>query len=119
LIIPNLTSAPKKARDVQRKTDLRAVQKGLEEYFISNSAYPVATTWAALSTALTSSSPAIMKMLPTDPSSGNPVYYYNGTSTTYTLKGCLENLGDTGQYTVSDTSYCGTNGRAFSLANQN
>jgi type II secretion system protein G len=42
LIIPNLTSAPKKARDTQRKTDLRAVQKGLEEYFVSYSAYPAA-----------------------------------------------------------------------------
>ncbi|MEO7617681.1 MAG: prepilin-type N-terminal cleavage/methylation domain-containing protein, partial [Candidatus Saccharibacteria bacterium] len=39
LIIPNISSAPKKARDTQRKTDLRAAQKALEEYYVSNQAY--------------------------------------------------------------------------------
>ena len=31
LIIPNITSAPKKARDTKRKTDLTTIRKGLEE----------------------------------------------------------------------------------------
>ena len=116
LIIPNLTSAPKKARDVQRKTDLRAVQKSLEEYYVSNNAYPVTTTFTALSTSLV---PSIMRALPVDPSTGNPVYYYSGTATAYTLKGCLENTGDAGQYVLSDTTYCGTGGKAFTLNNNN
>jgi len=136
LVIPNLTSAPKKARDVQRKTDLKAVQKGLEEYYVNNSAYPVATTYCALSGgatttattcstgtsgALTSGSPAIMKTIPTDPLyTGNYVYSYTGTATTYTLKGCLENLNEAISTTVlSDATACGTGGKAFTLTNLN
>src|SRR6478752_2117955 len=40
LIIPNITSAPKKARDTKRKTDITTVRKGLEEYFVNNNVYP-------------------------------------------------------------------------------
>jgi general secretion pathway protein G len=115
LIIPNLTSAPKKARDVQRKTDLRAVQKGLEEYFLSYSTYPSALT------SLTSGSSPIIKAIPTDPlNTGVYVYTYTSASpySSYTLKGCLENGGDTGQFTVNDTNCTGTN-RGFQLVNNN
>ena len=47
LIIPNITSAPKKARDTTRKTDLKAIQKALEEYFVSNNAYPTSSATEA------------------------------------------------------------------------
>jgi len=115
LIIPNLTSAPKKARDTQRKTDLRAVQKGLEEYFVSYSTYP-----SALS-ALTVGNPPIMKAVPTDPlNTGVYVYTYTaGTgNSSYTLKGCLENGSDTGQYTNNDSACTGST-RNFQLVNNN
>jgi general secretion pathway protein G len=115
LIIPNLTSAPKKARDVQRKTDLRAIQKGLEEYFLSYSTYPAALT------ALTSGNPPIIKAIPADPlNTGVFVYTYTaGTgNSSYTLKGCLENGGDTGQYTNTDATCTGTT-RNFQLVNNN
>ena len=129
LVIPNLSSAPKKARDVQRKTDLRAAQKALEEYFVSNSAYPtiVATSgtnaaYLALGTALTTGTPPILKTLPADPITGSSTYTYaysyTGT-TAYTLRACLENSGDMGTGTVADTTNCGTNGRAFNLSNNN
>ena len=116
LIIPNITSAPKKARDTQRKTDLRAVQKGLEEYFVSNNNYP-----AALSD-LTTGNPPIMKAVPVDPkNSGDLVYTYAPTGSpanAYTLKACLENGGDTGQFVTADAS-CTTAGKKFELTNQN
>jgi prepilin-type N-terminal cleavage/methylation domain-containing protein len=54
LIIPNITSAPKKARDTKRKTDITTVRKGLEEYFVNNNVYP-----AALSDLTTGSAPII------------------------------------------------------------
>lgn len=118
LIIPNITSAPKKARDTQRKTDLKAIQKGLEEYYVSNSAYPAALT------DLTGTNPPIIKTIPTDPkNSGDLVYTYTptasgGTNTTYTLKGCLENGGDNAQGVASDGA-CTTSGKGFQLVNNN
>jgi general secretion pathway protein G len=122
LVIPNLTSAPKKARDIQRKTDLRAVQKALEEYFVSNSAYPVTTVWATLGTGfLATGTPPILKTMPIDPTnSGVYIYSYNASvNTAYTLRACLENQADVGQYTNADTTNCGTNGRNFTLVNNN
>ncbi len=118
LIIPNITSAPKKARDVQRKTDMRAIQKALEEYFVSNNAYPAATS------DLTAGTPPIMGTVPSDPkNSGVFVYTYTptpsgGPYTAYTLHSCLENGGDTGQNTNNDTNCTGTN-RNFQLINNN
>src|ERR1041385_6236773 len=74
LIIPNITSAPKKARDTGRKTDLRAIQKALEEYFVSNNIYPASATWQ---TDLTAGNPPILKTIPVDPkNTGAYVYTY-------------------------------------------
>jgi len=115
LVIPNLTSAPKKARDTDRKTDLGAIQKGLEEYFLSNSAYPAALT------TLTTLTPPILKTLPTDMlNTGVYVYTYTSASpySTYSIKACLENGSDTGKNTAADAT-CTPSGRSYLLTNQN
>jgi general secretion pathway protein G len=120
LIIPNITSAPKKARDTQRKTDIRAIQKGLEEYYVSNSSYPVVTGQAdTVLTALTSGNPPALKTIPTDPvNSGAYIYTYNAvTNAAYTLTSCLENAGDTGKSTSAAAGSCTT--RIFTLLNSN
>jgi type II secretion system protein G len=117
LIIPNITSAPKKARDTTRKTDLRAVQKGLEEYFVSNNIYPSASNWQ---TDLTSGTAPIMKAVPNDPKNASPyVYTYTpaNSDTTYTLTACLENASDSGTNTVAAVSPCTT--KTFQLVNNN
>ena len=118
LIIPNITSAPKKARDTQRKTDLRAMQKALEEYFVSNNVYPSTATYT---TDLTGGNPPIIKTIPTDPKAGGSPYVYTytaaNTNTTYTLTACLENAGDTGTATVAPVAPCTT--RTFQLVNNN
>ncbi len=114
LIIPNITSAPKKARDTQRKTDLRSIQKGLEEYFVSSNVYPGALT------DLTTGTSPIMKEVPADPkNTGAYVYSYApaNTNTTYTLTACLENGGDSGQGVVAAVSPCTT--KSFQLVNNN
>ena len=121
LIIPNITSAPKKARDTQRKTDLRAVQKALEEYFVSNNVYP-ATTSCTMTACLdlTGGTPPVLKALPTDPkNSAQFVYAYTpaNTNTTYALTGCLENGGDNGTGTSAAAGTCTT--RVFTLNNAN
>jgi general secretion pathway protein G len=126
LIIPNITSAPKKARDTQRKTDLRAVQKGLEEYFVSNNAYPVVATAGvadSVLTALSAGTTPIMKTVPTDPKNAAPYQYgyVSADGTTYTLTGCLENGGDNGTNTqvASQAVISGCTTRSFVLANNN
>lgn len=114
LILPNITSAPKKARDTKRKTDLAAIQKGLEEYYVDNNAYP-----AALS-ALTVGSAPILKTVPTDPKNTSPyVYVYTPGSgnTTYTLDACLENDQDNGTDVIAPVSPCTT--KTFQLVNSN
>ena len=114
LILPNITSAPKKARDTKRKTDLTAIQKGLEEYFVDNNSYP-----AALSN-LTAGSAPIMKVVPTDPkNTGNFVYTYTpaNSNTTYTLDACLENDQDSGTDVIAAVSPCTT--KTFQLVNAN
>jgi general secretion pathway protein G len=127
LVIPNLTSAPKKARDIQRKTDLRAIQKALEEYFVSNSAYPTVSGTAGTNaqyltlTPLTSGNPPILKSLPTDPlNTGVYVYSYSSATpfSSYSVKACLENGADVGQYTATDATCTGAT-RSFTLVNNN
>jgi general secretion pathway protein G len=118
LIIPNITSAPKKARDTKRKTDITTVRKGLEEYFVNNNVYP-----NALSDLTTGSAP-IVKTLPTDPkNTGAFVYTYTpaNTNTTYTISACLENDQDNGDNVIapgsSNNTSCTT--KVFQLANGN
>jgi type II secretion system protein G len=114
LIIPNITSAPKKARDTQRKTDITTVRKGLEEYFVNNNVYP-----AALADLQSGSAP-IMKTVPTDPKNVSPfVYTYTpaNSNTTYTLTACLENDQDNSTNTLAAVSPCTT--RSFQVVNGN
>ena len=114
LIIPNITSAPKKARDTTRKTDITAIRKGLEEYFVNNNAYPAALT------DLQSGSAPIIRTLPVDPKNVDPyVYTYTpaNTNTTYTLNACLENDQDNGANVVAAVAPCTT--KTFQLINGN
>jgi type II secretion system protein G len=114
LIIPNITSAPKKARDTKRKTDVTTLRKGLEEYFVNNNSYPNALT------DLTTGSAPIVKTLPTDPkNTGAYVYAYTpaNTNTTYTLTACLENDQDSGDSVIAPLSPCTT--KTFQVVNGN
>jgi general secretion pathway protein G len=128
LIIPNITSAPKKARDTQRKTDLRAIQKGLEEYFVSNNVYPTQATAAVADTALTAltaGTTPILKTVPTDPKTPSAAPYQYGyrsaAGADYTLTACLENAGDAGTNVGAGSGAllgtCST--KAFTLVNNN
>ena len=101
LIVPNLTAGPQRARDSQRKSDLRNVKTALETYFNDNNQYPSSANYAALSTPLT---PTYIKTLPVDPKGGTtaaPIYTYTATCsgtpstcTSYALTATLENTND-------------------------
>ncbi len=118
LIIPNITSAPKKARDTDRKTALGAIQKGMEEYFISNNSYPTQATWQA---DLTAGATPYLKTIPTDPKNTG-VYVYTYTEGTpvggFTLKACLENSNDNGKNVTTDATCTGAT-KAFTLLSAN
>lgn len=92
LIIPNLASGPARARDSQRKSDLRNIKTALEAYHTDNSNYP-----QQLSDLTTGSTP-YMKTVPNDPkNSGVYVYTYTpdaNPAANYVLVAHLENKGD-------------------------
>lgn len=116
LIIPNITSAPKKARDTKRKTDITTVRKGLEEYFVNNNAYP------ATLPELEAGSAPIIKTIPPDPkNTGVYVYTYTpaAANSTYTLKACLENDADNGASTATDAACGSATAKSFTVLNGN
>lgn len=124
LIIPNITSAPKKARDTKRKTDITTVRKGLEEYFVNNNVYPDSTGNGLAD--LTVGSAPIIKTLPVDPKNGSPAQYtYTyisaNANSTYTLTACLENDQDNGANVITGTNAGGITGctTAFQVVNGN
>lgn len=90
VIVPNLISGPARARDSQRKADLRTIKTALESYYTNNNSYP-----ANLQVLAEGSSPYI-KTLPTDPKT-KQVYVYTTTGTppsNYVLQATLESGGD-------------------------
>jgi hypothetical protein len=118
------TSTPtvqQQARDTQRKTDIRSLQKGLEEYFVTNNSYPKTLTELTTDSA---GNPAIIKTIPLDPTNKTPyIYTYTlgtliqGLPTTYTLRACLENAADTGIDVVNPVAPCKT--ATYELSNLN
>ena len=96
LLIPNLIGVRQRARDSQRKSDIRQIQSALELYRADNAAYPSATstpyrlnaTACATSNIFTSPNLLVtyMQKIPCDPTGtgvyngGNYYYYSNQTS---------------------------------------
>jgi general secretion pathway protein G len=120
LIIPNLVSGPQRARDSQRKSDLRNIKTALETYYNDNNTYPVTggacqpDVGACLGTVFQAGSTPYMKTVPKDPK-GTVQYAYNPTCTSspvvctsYTLTATLENTKDSdasaGVYTVTSAN---------------
>ena len=122
LIIPNLASGPARARDAQRKSDLRNIKTALETYFNDNNSYPTAgaasctpSVASCLGTVLSTGSTPYMKVVPNDPKSGQnytysptPASCAAGACTSYTLAATLENSHDSqavnGVYTVNSAN---------------
>lgn len=120
IIVPGLASGPKRARDAQRKSDMRAVKNALETYYNDNNVYPPGA-YAGLGTFLVN---AYIPSMPTDPKTGNTGYEYapspnacdnSGTNcTSYALTAHLENNkdsqivagnpGGTNNYVVNSTN---------------
>ncbi len=102
LFLPNFMAARERARDTQRKSDLKQIQNALEMYKQDQTpqAYPTATTggrFGSSGTCNTSfgSSPVYMNKIPCNPMGPTPYYYSVDNNTmTYELCTCLENVAD-------------------------
>lgn len=90
LIVPSLLSGPARARDSQRKSDLRKIKASLESYYNDNNAYP------ANLNVLTQGTVPYLTTLPTDPKTHqNYVYITVGNPpNSYILRANLENGND-------------------------
>ena len=83
LLFPSYLSTFSKSRDAKRKSDIKALQNALEQYYSSCSyVYPSANPIAGLLTAVQcGTTPAIISSIPVDPKSGgNYIYTPTGTS---------------------------------------
>jgi general secretion pathway protein G len=130
LVAANLNSARSRARDAERKSDLKNIQTALRLYYNDYSKYPASDagkikgctdgtldcewggTWSA------GTGPTVyMKTLPQDPlynstDSTSPSYYYfQGSDTdSYILSACLENASDTNGIANNVSGFvCSTN----------
>ena len=90
LVIANMNSARERARDAQRKSDLRNIQTALRLYYNDNGEYPIASVLPEWGTAWT----PYMNILPADPLVSQSYVYVYTDSDDYTLKACLENPSD-------------------------
>ncbi len=97
LIVPNLASGPQRARDGQRKSDLRNIKTALETYFNDKNGYPSSATWKTdLNTGGT-----YIKTIPVDPKTKSDYSYVpsasgcaSGACVSYVLEATLENKKD-------------------------
>ncbi|MBI2798536.1 prepilin-type N-terminal cleavage/methylation domain-containing protein [Candidatus Saccharibacteria bacterium] len=90
LIVPQLLTGPARARDAQRKIDLRNIKTALENYYNEQGAYPTTLT------ALEGGSIPYIKTVPTDPKTRqNYTYIVTGNPPSgFILQTNLENKTD-------------------------
>jgi general secretion pathway protein G len=111
LLMSNFVGIRQRARDGQRKSDLRQIQSALELYRADNGSYP---TDPAIFTggsivcnvALSSGGVTYMKSIPCDPlgTASSPLFYqYVGTTANYCIRACLENTNDSQKDPTNDT----------------
>jgi general secretion pathway protein G len=108
LLMANFIGVRQRARDAQRKSDLRQIQSALELYRSDQGTYPDSLSYSCPESApLTGGSPAntYMQKIPCDPSgasgyNGGRYYFISSGGITYTLGACLENTGDNSQGTT-------------------
>lgn len=89
-LVANFVGVRQRARDTQRKSDLRQIQAALELYRSDIGSYPASLP--ACGGSLVSGSSTYMKIVPCDPLGG--AYTYSQSTSTYSVIACLENSND-------------------------
>lgn len=116
LIMANLVGIRQRARDAQRKSDVRQVQSAVELYRSDTGSYPTTVQYPTCNQSLSANSTTYMKAIPCDPLTATS-YSYTSDGTTYTLIACLENGSDS-QKDSSNVAPCnGTSNFSFTVKN--
>lgn len=134
LVAANLNSARSRARDAERKSDIKNIQTALRLYYNDFGGYPGNSggtgggniDGCGSATPPTSLCPwgsewsvkdgttVYMSALPKDPLSSQSYRYVSADSDDYVLSACLENASDTNGVAESDTTWC-PSGWAFQI----
>ncbi|HEV2339284.1 MAG TPA: prepilin-type N-terminal cleavage/methylation domain-containing protein [Patescibacteria group bacterium] len=121
LLLTNLVGIRQRARDAQRKSDMRQIQASLELYRSDNGSYPVTASFPACGSQLQGTGvtpPTYMQKIPCDPLT-NASYAYASDGTTYTIIGCLENSNDNqadkNSGGTNNTSVCPSTTNTYSI----
>ena len=121
LFLPNFMAARERARDSQRKSDLKQIQKAFEMYKQDQAspAFPATlpTSNACWSSAENCGGNIYMNKFPTDPNLGKDYYYLpDNDNLTYVLCACLENKADPdGTSANCDVSYDCDSGKSYNV----
>lgn len=110
LLMANFIGVRQRARDAQRKSNLRQIQSALELYRSDKDSYPLSSGAGAypttcniptpLTAVINANTVTYMSNIPCDPSgtsysyNSGKYYYYSLDGSSYTLTACLENTGD-------------------------
>ncbi len=102
LVLVNPKAQLQKARDSQRKSNLRQIQSSLEVYRADCGEYPASLGSKITSSVPPCSSPNVtyMQTVPKDPKTGNSYYYCTtaglcaSSTSLYSLYACIENISD-------------------------
>lgn len=120
LLMTNFIGIRQRARDAQRKSDIRQIQSALELYRSDTGSYPTSTAGNTLTSvacptasSFTYSGTTYMQQIPCDPLGSSYYhagsYYYSSNGSTYTLAACIENTADTDvSSTFTGDSSCAT-----------
>ena len=119
-LLANLIGAKARARDAQRKSDMRQLQAAFELYRSDQGDYPASPLpTCGNSLSAPTGGTVYMQKVPCDPLK-NTSYSYNltGGGTGYTLISCLENVNDSQKDQVNNGTYCtGTSNWSYTLTN--
>lgn len=124
LLLANFIGIRQRARDTQRKADLKQIQSALELYRADQGTYPLPgsgngnfqpTCGSGSSLLSPDGGATYMQKIPCDPLGG--AYSYASDSNTYTLVSCLENLNDSQKDAVNNSLCNGTANWSFTLQN--
>lgn len=117
-LLVNFIGVKARARDAQRKSNLQQMRVAFEQYRSDQGTYPPAPL-PACGSSLLSGGTTYLQKIPCDPlNTGQFVYTYTTTGTTYTLVTCLENVNDQQKDKVNSSSYCsGTSNWSYTLTN--
>lgn len=97
LFLPNFMAARERARDSQRKSDLKQIQKAFELYKQdqTDSSLPPTIPSSGEEFSNDTTGTIYMNKFPYDPNKTAPGnYYYSVDGLDYTLAACLENIAD-------------------------